>query len=208
MAILMLIGMPAFEKIAKGQGAELAAREMVGKLKAVRAYAVTNRVHTALILPMDGFPATGSIETLRNRSYRAAVVVKDGSDWKFLYWVPNEKWNSLPTGTILLEVDGDANVNTSSGQLDPANNPLTLIDVDFSDFTGSSGDNAIDGVAAVVFRNNGQSTDADYNLLPRYVHIGEGSYSGGNLVITNRDENAYVSIKIDQFSGRVSYGKE
>jgi prepilin-type N-terminal cleavage/methylation domain-containing protein len=208
-AILMLIGMPAFEKIAKGQGAELAAREMVGKLKAVRAYSVSNRKHVALIMPMKDYPASGAPAEMMNRSYRAAIVQKNGNKWDYQYWVPNEKWNHLPTGTAFLEIDDDDGVNESSGKLSPQNNTFTMVDkVDFSDAGGNS---AVNDVAAIIYRGSGQSVNIDSgDVIPvvRFVEIGEGVYSGGNLLITNTDPSAYISVKIDQFSGRVSYGKE
>ncbi len=193
MAILMLIGMPAFEKIAKGQGAELAAREMVGKLKAVRAYAVSNRVYTALVLPSDELP-----DDYRFRSYRAAVVDSLGA---FQYWVPNEKWNTLPTGVAFLDITSGA-----ADTPDPAHSFLgampAITNADFSDMSGTSPDNKT--LNAVVFKPNGRLKSGNKT----YLHLGEGKYSGGSLIVTNPDPNAYVTVNIDQYSGRVSYGKE
>lgn len=193
-AILLLIGMPAFEKIAKGQGAELAAREMVGKLKAVRAYAVTNRKYVALVMPKENLP-----EDYLHNAYRACVVNDTGA---FQYWIPNENWQRLPTGVAFLDISTHA-APKPVGDADHFNGAMPMItNADFSDMSGTSPD--IRSMHAIVFKPNARIKSG----AKTYIHLGEGKYSGGSLIITNPNPDAYVTMNIDQYSGRVSYGKE
>lgn len=219
LAILTFVALPAFESLAKGHGTVLAARNIGAKLKAVRSYAITKRQYVALLMPqidlastVNEYPAkseSGISDDYYNRSYRACIVTKNGNNYEFQRWIEGEKWNYLPKGVAFLEADNDDTVNLDSGKLSPENaGTISLVDkVDYSDIDGidiadaSSDDKR---TAAVIFKSTGKSTAS--NAI--YLEIGMGKVSGGALVLTKTEDNSYQSIKVDQFSGRISYGTE
>ncbi|HRR28572.1 MAG TPA: prepilin-type N-terminal cleavage/methylation domain-containing protein, partial [Victivallales bacterium] len=77
MAMLLYIATPAFEKMAKGGGSELAARNIYNYLSLSRNYAITNRQFVAVLFPMKGstdYPSSGIPSNYYNSSYRACLV--------------------------------------------------------------------------------------------------------------------------------------
>ncbi len=212
-SFLMLIVMSAFQEITKGQGVNIATRNLASKLILARSFAINNRKYVAILIPQSGgFPASGIPDTYYNRSYRACIVKKNGSNYYFKRWVSGEKWEFTPTGIAILEVDGSDGVTTTSGKLTPANNSLTTAIVSPAPLpvlppnkgincSDIDGDSAVTGCAAIIFKPSGKSTGA------KYIEIGEGVYSGGaiNLIMTNPSPQAYLSINIQQHTGRVAY---
>ncbi len=220
MAMLLYIATPAFEKMAKGGGVELAARNTYNYLSLARNYAITNRQYVAVLFPMKGdtdYPASGVPSDYYNRSYRACIVrdADTGSDydWRFVRWIPGETWQFLPTGTLFLDVGNDSYPSTgeSNSPADPTLGPpernddiataALIDDVNFSDLTGGAA--AVDNVVAVVFKPTGRISG-----LQRYIEIGEGKYDGSSIVVTNTNAASLVTVKVDNMTGRVSYGKD
>ncbi len=219
-AILLGISLPAFTKLVKGQGVDIAARSISGTLKACRAYAVTNRQYVALVMPQikahngtavitTGCPSTSTLPaSYYNQSYRACIVNKTATAgvYEFQKWVSGEKWEFTPTGALILRIDANSADQAGTKYLTKDLPDDTLYtgktslvnNVSFKDVTGSA--TLIDDVAAIIFKPSGVPVDGN-----RYVFVGEGVYSG-TLTMTNRETKAYSVITINQFTGRVSYG--
>ncbi|HBC88037.1 MAG TPA: hypothetical protein DCZ94_13895 [Lentisphaeria bacterium] len=213
LVILMSITAPEFARLIRGQGAEFAARTLSTKLNLARSYAISKRQYVAILMPQcSGKPAATSFpDSHFHNSYRACIVAKNGSNYYFQQWIQGETWELLPEGVAIVEVDDDDGVNTTAGYLTPSNGTITTISpsplpatspnkgVDCSDIGGSS--SATD-FAAVVFKPNGLTPSG------RYIELAEAKYIGASLTMTNRNSQSYVSIKIDQTTGRISYGNK
>jgi len=209
-SFLMLMVVASFQDMAKGQAVNIATRNLASKLILARSFAINNRKIVAILIPQSSFPASGIPDNYLNRSYRACIVGRNGSNYYFKRWVAGENWEFTPTGIAILEVDGDDGVSTTAGKLTPTNTSPTTVSptplpvlppkrgIDCSDIAGNS---AVTGCAAIIFKPNGRSMGA------RYIEIGEGVYSSGatSLVITNPSPDAYNTINIHQHTGRVAY---
>jgi hypothetical protein len=133
------------------------------------------------------------------RAYRACLVTKTGATkYNFKRWISGENWSFTPTGTAILELDDDPNVDTP-----PSNGTFTKVLLcNVTDLYNDSDKTKIytaQQIPAIVFNSNGATSGN------RYVNIGEGVYAGTQLVLTN---DVYVKIEINQFTGRVSYGED
>jgi type II secretory pathway pseudopilin PulG len=212
-SFMMLMVMASFQEMTKGQAVNIATRNLAGKMILARSFAINNRQYVAILIPQcGGYPSSGVPSQYYNRSYRACIVGKNGSNYYFKRWIPGENWDFTPTGIAILEVDSDEGVSTTSGKLTPANTSPTTVSplplpalppnrgINCSDI---GGDSAVTGCAAIVFKPSGKSTGA------KYIEIGEGVYSGGSvsLIMTNPSPNAYLTINIHQHTGRVAYEK-
>lgn len=200
-SILIIIALPAFEKIAKGSGVELAASNIAGKLKQARSYAITNRECVAVL-----FPQTGLKDKYMYAGYRTCIVYYDSSVYKFRRWINGEKWEFLPTGTAVAELDQDIEwVDASKGDTDSYSDNEKVDNVNCSDI----GSGTVSDVVAVIFKPTGKIPDNT-----RYVTIGEAVYSGGALVPTTKDAATtgtsfnQIDITVDQYTGRVAYGRD
>ena len=218
-AILMGISLPAFTKLIKGQNIDVAARSISGTLKACRAYAVTNRQYVALIMPqarvsLDGStvvqsPTTALPQAYFNQSYRPCIVTKSGSTYTFSKWIDGEKWEFTPTGALILRLNSDSTTMQGSYYLTKhaataaATNLYTsgtTSQVLLTSFTDVMGSTTTATAPAIIFKPNGSADGPS-----RYLFFGEGVYTG-TLTITNPNENAYVALSVNQYTGRVHYG--
>ena len=184
--ILMAIAIPAFNTLTKGQKVETAARTIGSQLKAVRSYAITNRQYAALIIP--------TTESLPSEylymSYRACIV--DSSN-VFQSWISGEKWEFMPTGTAILEID-------NSSDLDTVKNFGSAQDIDDVDFSSIGGVAAADTVKGIVFAPTGKCIGATASGI--FISVGDAISLESGMSKTKNE----INININLYSGRVSYG--
>jgi type II secretory pathway pseudopilin PulG len=217
MAILLFMALPAFEKIAKGNGVEIAARTLSGKLGAARGYAINNRQYVAVLMPTDDLP-----DTYLYRSYKLCVVSKTSSSvttgtspnkitvttFMFERWLPSENWGFLPTGAAINHIGiTDSATKLSPHSLGSSSNNWAAStareEVDGVKLYDIKPSYAVDNVRAIVFKPNGKLAGAGES---RYVAVSESTYSGTILATTNQKN--WIDITIDQYTGRVTYGAE
>ena len=215
MAILLFMALPAFEKIAKGNGVEIAARTLSGKLGAARGYAINNRQYVAVLMPAADLP-----DPYLYRSYKLCVVSKTSSSvttgtppvkvttFTFERWLPSENWGFLPTGAAINHIG----ITDSATKLSPhspgssSNNwaaSTAREEVDGVKLYDIKPSYSVDNVRAIVFKPNGKLAGAGES---RYVAVSESTYSGTILATTNQKN--WIDITIDQYTGRVTYGAE
>lgn len=204
MAILLFIALPAFEKLAKGSGVELAARNLTSKLGMARGYAITTRQYVAVLMPT----ATTSPKLPNDyifKGYKLCVVSGTTSPFTFKRWLPSENWEFLPNGTAINHINNNPHAVGSDSNSTALSDGWTtaLLEVvngvDFSEITGYT---TVSTVRAIVFRPTGKmAVNAN-----RYVAVSESTYSGTDLIATNKKN--WIDITIDQFTGRVSYGSQ
>ena len=195
--ILMAIAIPAFNTITKGENVEIAARTIGSQLKAVRSYAITNRKYVALIIPTTeaDLPSNYYYKT-----YRAGIV---SSSNVFQSWVPGEKWEFMPTGTAILDVDAIlGHSGTDVGNFDSAGGtPVASTGTDGVDFSSIGGSDDTDNVRGIIFSPTGKTVNTS---VRKYVVVGDSLLLENEVTSTSN----YIEITIDLFSGRISYGSE
>lgn len=187
MVIIMAITLPAFLTMTKGQSVELAAREIGSKLKAVRSYAITNRKYTALVFVTNQAVLSPNYPY---KSYRACIV---NSSNVFQSWVPDEKWEFFPSGTIIQDIS-NTTAGYNGGGFGGAANITSVSDAKvFSASTTTD--------SGIIFKSTGNVVGAD-----AYLVIGEGEYTNGAMNRHNTADSAIVHV--DNYTGRVSYGTQ
>ena len=212
MAILLFIALPAFEKLAKGHGVELAARNLTSKLGQARGYAITSREYVAVLMP-----TASATPTLPNdyifRGYKLCVVTSTSTGtptaFTFKRWIPSEKWEFLPTGSAINHINKSSHTvgsDSSSWVPSPFPSPDTTLlevvnDVNLTEINSTTYAD-VDNVRAIVFKPTGKMAVT----LNRYVAVSESTYNGATLTATNPKN--WIDITIDQFTGRVTYGAE
>jgi len=181
--ILISIGMPAFNSLMKGQNVEQSARTIGSILKSVRSYAITSRQYAALIIPTN---ETTLPSSYLYKSFRPCVI--DSSN-NFLFWVQDEKWEFMNTGTAILDIDDTSGYDTGSFAF--------ATEVDNVNFSSIGGSISVNSVVGVVFQPTGQTSGAT-----KYVIVGDSTILDGSVSIN------YIDIIIDQYTGRISYGNK
>jgi Tfp pilus assembly protein PilE len=213
MAILLFIALPAFEKLAKGHGVELAARNLTSKLGQARGYAITSREYVALLMPTASTTNAPSPSTTKLllpehafKGYKLCVVSSSctsGSPniFTFKRWLPSEKWEFLPNGTAINDIFSSAHANVSTWN----NTLLEVVDgvnLKELDPLSSTTYDTVSNVRAIVFKPTGKMAVT----LDRYIAVSESTYNGTTLTATNPKN--WIDITVDQFTGRVTYGSE
>ncbi|MFA6292936.1 MAG: hypothetical protein WC637_14195 [Victivallales bacterium] len=210
MAILLFIALPSFEKLVKGGGVSIAARNLTGKLGVARGYAINNRQFVAVLMPDANLP-----NDYMFRSYKLCVVSSTYDTtppapppyvFTFVRWLPSENWGFLPTGTAIKHINSVAH-SGSADYTGTFSNPATYPFERVKNVKLSEIDPvlypSVDNVRAIVFRPNGKLAGASGY---RYVAVAEATYNGSTLLSTNLKD--WIDITIDQFTGRVNYGIE
>ncbi len=174
--ILFAIGIPAFSTMIRGSNMTIAIRQLSAKIQAARAYAVSNRCRTAVLLVTT---LTGTKDENCYSAYRACVVNDSSTDW--LSWIEDENWTALPKGIIRASQPTET---------------VTAVPVDklSSDSTAT--------ISALIFEKSGQLT-ATGNVT---INLRQGRYVSGNSVYTERDSNGKAlnhPIEITKYTGKV-----
>jgi len=182
MAILMAVVVPAFKSF--GGGVSGASRMVGSQLRLARQYAIAHRKRIAVLMPgLNQGPAENRYVAFR------ACQVDNQSPPNFIAWITGTKWEFLPTGSVIAEADQD------SGMQSPPNDGTSTL------VTGVDGFSAGVSCRAVVFKPTGATAGG----AQRFVTVANGFVSNGSLTIKNAQD--YVDIKVDQYTGRVSYEK-
>ena len=226
MALIMYVVLPSFAKLAKGGGVEYSASNLVGRLGITRGYAVGKNTYAALLLPeYTSQNANGAHKRFPNKylysASRICYVIKvPGSPptYNFLAWVPNESWEFMPMGSMIFRANDSPTYTPSdpvpTGILDddgtiPPTHYSVVQNVNCSKegWSATASDyDAMLNVRAIVFSPTGKLADN----AERYVKVGEGvpkpnaPLADANL--TNKQN--WVNVKIDQYTGRITYGNE
>lgn len=191
MAIIMAFALPAFLTMTKGQSVELAAREIGSKLKAVRSYAITNRKYTALVF-VTSQPVLS--QNYPYKSYRPCIV---NSSNVFQEWVPDEKWEFLPSGVIIQDISENI-TGYVDGLFGDNTNDITNV-IDNNVFPGT---NSIQTLKGVSFKSTGDLSKGNN----KFIAIGEGT--DPTTAAGRHNPSNMAIIKVDQYTGRISYGNQ
>jgi len=180
--IFLGLALPSMDTILRGQSTEQAAINFSSVLNAVRSYAISNRKYVALIIPSKDSNLPDEYKnSYENKSYRPCVVDRS---MNFMYWVRDNKWEFLPTSSAIIDID-----NNTKYDLGSFTEATSIVDVNFNNDPYS--------LKGIVFKPCGLSLNQD----DTFVVIGNINILDGKAVAHNQ-----IDIKIDQYSGRISYG--
>jgi hypothetical protein len=206
----MFIALPAFEKLAKGHGVELAARNLTSKLGQARGYAITKREYVALLMPTAGTTTATLPNDYISKGYKLCTVSSTfttgtPNTFTFKNWIPSEKWEFLPNGTAINHITNNnphtPGSNSNSTVVADGWTTALLEVVDTVNLTELGLAN-VGNVRAIVFKPTGKMAVTGN----RYIAVSESTYSGTALIPTNPKN--WIDITIDQFTGRVTYGSD
>lgn len=200
MALMMGIALPAFSKMAKGNGVTVAARDISAKINGARTFAVTYRKHVALIFP-TAMDDSNIPDQLRYTQFRAAIVEANSSsgyDWKA--WIDGETWVKMPSGVIL---GGTASPSAWTSSSCGYENCSEISVVDYSDVKGASCVKT--AKTCLVFRPNGMLLNGAGSFG---MGIWEGSVTtlnGTSTTVQSTNSANYVKLYVNPFTARISY---
>lgn len=197
--ILLAVAVPSFSRILQGSGPTRAARELIGKINAARAYAVANKTDVAIIFPQN------EIDTLTKQlgyqSYRTCeVYIQSGTTITFKRWITGENWNYLPSRVLIgknkdneselfFKPGEDANEKTATGDL----SAKTVKSVE--DANARPAIPSTDFKNAIIFRSDGML----FAMQPVLLKIREARKVGESLNSANSD---YLPLVV-RFNGKV-----
>ena len=236
MIIIMGFSVPLFSKLSFGNAVDGASRMISSQLSLARAEAVAKRQYIAIIMPGKDFKQPSDGETTdeyKFRSFRAAIVEDDGdgddNTYNFKEWFPGTEWGFLPKGSVIAEVDGDAESKTeaegveckieydtdgevkkrnlyegwlgSDNKLGQDGTYTRVSDNGSAKMVDESGTDNSD-VRAVVFKPNGRVSGGT-----KYVTIVEGvvSESGSDYRLANGNIRNMRLMKVARLTGKVTY---
>ncbi len=212
MLIVLGVTLPAFKNITSSGGVDGAVRLLNAQLRLARQYAISKRSRVAVVMP--GPNAVRLDKKYRYSCFRLALVTWDGSSYTFSEWLENAKWQYLPAGSAIMEVDDDQGIQDgSSGTAVPCLNPhhdtFTFVD-DMSylhlDAMIPSPTGSFDA-RCIVFGSTGRRDDSGMSC---HVTVGEAAFLGGSdwviktpaTTTTNRSTANQYTIEIDRYTGR------
>ena len=180
-SILLIISMPAFNKLVLGSNVDGGARLVLSQIRLARQYAITNRVRVAVLLPAKDFPSGGTAtdSTRYKASSVRSCIVDSGKN--FVEYVGKTQWAFLPQSVY---IDDIVNADAVNG-------------VEFPE-TGS-GETA-DNVRSIIFLPSG-SVEGGTDVGP--IEIEEMILSGSSLQTKDAGSNK-VSVTINWLTGRVT----
>ncbi len=198
--VLLAVAVPSFSRILKGTGPTRAARELIGKLNAARAYAVSNKTDVAIIFPQDELASITN--QLGYQSYRVCeVYIQSNGTITFKRWVPGENWNYLPSG-VLIGKDKNNNNELFFKPGDDSDEKTATTTQSAKTVTLVEDANARPAIPSGTDFNNGIIFRSDGMLLamqPVLIKIREARKEGNSLRPANLD---YLPLVV-RFNGKV-----
>ncbi len=178
-SILLIIAMPAFNKLVLGSNVDGGARLVLSQIRLARQYAITNRVRIAVLLPAKDFPSDGTAtgSTRYKASSVRSCIVDSGKN--FVEYVGKTQWAFLPQSVY---IDDIANANEVDG-------------VKFPELTSPDTAN---NVRSIIFLPSG-SVEGGSDVGP--IEIEEMILSGSSLQTKDAGSNK-VSVTINWLTGR------
>lgn len=202
-ALLMGIGLPALSNLTSGRLPEQGASQIAALLDLARVTAVSDSQYVALVFPVAGEEKSGVKTDFCNTVCRMAIVYKKSdTEYPFVKWVADSKWEHFPEGVIFNAGAADFGVQAGSNlKSESCGTNFKVYDVKGND------SDSTDVVRCVIFKPNGQllmpSGSEMKNMVIRLV---EGvRLPGGTDIQLKKDSDGkviYTSLIINPLTGR------
>lgn len=205
-AAMLTIAVPAFYRTMRGSATGNAARELMGKISAARAYAASNRTDVAIVFPRN---ETNVANPLKYSAYRVCEVDISGSTITFKRWVPGDNWTYLPNGVVIGVYNNSGNAANDTFKIPAADNKTANGNIttpaisSVPAYLGTSGSNE-DITNSIVIRMDGML----YNLQPVLIRLKQGTVnSSGAVTLTPPNQADYLPLTV-LFNGKTKLFRE
>ena len=198
LVLLSAVAIPAYSSLFSGRKTTLAANKLNGAVMEARAYAVSNKVYTALVFLKEKVQADSSIQG--SVRFRLAEVYHDpeSTDNKYIWsrWAVGSDFVLLPENTMI--PDTSAAFGTTSSDTSGSGSG-SLIKVDF---THMSDKNLPEGASAndarcIIFRPNGQLASNENSVIVQFVET--------NRYIGNSSTAAALPLRINWLTCKTKF---
>ena len=170
LVLLSAVAIPAYSSLFSGRKTTLAANKLNGAVMEARAYAVSNKVYTALVFLNEKVsPNTTTKGYIR---FRLAELYHDpeSTDNKYIWsrWANGSDFVTLPENTMIPE--GDRYFGTTSSDTDGTPSG-SLTNVDFTHMTSKNlpADASSADARCIIFRPNGQLASNENSVIVQFV---------------------------------------
>ena len=198
-ALLMGIGLPALSSLTTGRLPEQAASQVAAQLDLARVTAVSNNQYVALVFPVSGENGTGAPDDYLNSVFRMAVVYKKSdTEYEFVKWVPDSKWEHFPDGVIFNAGASDFGVQDGTN--------LKSDDCG-TNFQTSKVNGSATVKYCVIFKPNGQLVmPSGSEMKNMVIRLAEGArIADGTDIALRKDRDGkviYTCLIINPLTGR------
>ena len=170
LVLLSAVAIPAYSSLFSGRKTTLAANKLNGAVMEARAYAVSNKVYTALVFLNE--KVSSNTSTKGYVRFRLAELYHDpeSTDNNYIWsrWANGSDYVILPENTMI--PSGDQYFGTTSS--DTSGSPSgSLTKVDFTHMTSKNlptGATAADA-RCIIFRPNGQLASNENSVIVQFV---------------------------------------
>ena len=170
LVLLSAVAIPAYSSLFSGRKTTLAANKLNGAVMEARAYAVSNKVYTALVFLNE--KVSENTTTKGYVRFRLAELYHDpeSTDNQYIWsrWANGSDYVLLPENTMI--PNGDQYFGTTSS--DTSGTPSgSLTKVDFTHMTNKNlpAGASISGARCIIFRPNGQLAPSEKNVIVQFV---------------------------------------
>ena len=183
LVLLSAVAIPAYSSLFSGRKTTLAANKLNGAVMEARAYAVSNKVYTALVFLQEKVSSNSSVKGYVR--FRLAELYHDpeSTDNQYIWsrWANGSDYVLLPENTMI--PSESRYFGTTSGE-DSGTPSGSLINVDFSHMSSKNLPTGLStsGAKCIIFRPNGQLASNENSVIVQFVETNK--YEGNPSVAT------------------------
>ena len=198
LVLLSAVAIPAYSSLFSGRKTTLAANKLNGAVMEARAYAVSNKVYTALVFLNER--VSDNTTTKGYVRFRLAELYHDSesTDNKYIWsrWANGSDFVLLPENTMI--PNGDQYFGTTSS--DTSGTPSgSLTKVDFTHMTSKNlptGATSADA-RCIIFRPNGQLASNENSVIVQFVET--------NKFVGNASAAAALPLRINWLTCKTKF---
>ncbi|MPM95043.1 hypothetical protein SDC9_142194 [bioreactor metagenome] len=213
----MLMMLPAFNQMVKGNKVDQMATTLVLGIEQARSQAAATRKHVALILPSNRATWNDATKKFCYGGYRLAFVEEDGTNWKFVRWLPQSEWKNVPDGALLVYVKTSAVELDTGGGVKNVLGKISGSGSEYSDLESLVVDSSVADMptgtvdkCALVFTPYGVPNKGELHFVVAEALM---SPSDDKIIYPVRESGAalnekpinHLSFMINQFTGKVEF---
>jgi len=181
LVLLSAVAIPAYSSLFSGRKTTLAANKLNGAVMEARAYAVSNKVYTALVFLREKVKIPGSSDQDGYIRFRLAELYHDAetndstSPYIWSRWAAGSDYVLLPENTMVPDADkcfgfvGSENDHDSTGTTIDERYRLDYTNLKKANLPDSGKVITTDGARAIIFRPNGQLASGEKDVVVHFI---------------------------------------
>jgi len=172
LVLLSSVAIPAYSALFSGRKTTLAANKLNAAVMEARAYAVSNKVYTALVFLKENVSANSSEEGYVRFRLAELYHNPENSSKSYIWsrWANGSDYVLLPDNTMI-PAKTDYFGRASKLNEDATKPTDSLVDVDFSHMSSKDIPDGMSSTDAksIIFRPNGQLASQERNVIVKFV---------------------------------------